>query len=101
MHAGQARRLAMAVAADIAGPDGYLLTTDADGIAAADWIERNVTNLRQGNDAVCGRTLLDPRDVHLIPAHLHEDDASEWQLIDLSDRMAWVLKSMTICGVSG
>jgi glycosyltransferase involved in cell wall biosynthesis len=91
MHAGQARRLAMALAADIAGPDGYLLTTDADGIAASDWVERNVANLRRGNDAVCGRALLDPGDVHLIPAHLHEDATREWQLIDLLDRMEWVL----------
>jgi hypothetical protein len=81
----------MALAAELAGPNGYLLTTDADGIAAPDWVEHNVAGLRHGNDAVCGRAVLDPRDVHRIPAHLHEDDARECQLIDLLDRMAWVL----------
>lgn len=89
--AGHARRQAMALAADIAGPDGYLMTTDADGIVATDWIERTVANLRRGNDAVCGRALLDPRDAHLIPAHLQEDDRRECQLTDLLDRMARLL----------
>jgi GT2 family glycosyltransferase len=89
--AGHARRHAMALAADIAGFGGYLLTTDADGIVARDWIEGTVANLRRGNDAVCGRALLDPRDAHLIPAHLHEDDRRQCQLIDLLDRMAWLL----------
>lgn len=89
--AGYARRLAMALAADIAGPDGLLLTTDADAVVANDWIERTVANFQRGNDAVCGRALLDPRDAHLIPAHLHEDDRRECQLIDLLDQMAWLL----------
>ena len=89
--AGHARRRAMALAAAIAGPDGYLMTTDADGIVATDWIERTVANLRRGSDAVCGRALLDPRDAHLIPAHLQEDDRGECKLIDLLNRMAWLL----------
>jgi glycosyltransferase involved in cell wall biosynthesis len=91
MGAGHARRQAMALAADIAGPDGYLLTTDADGMVAPDWFERSVANLRRGNDAVCGRALLDPRDAHLVPAHLHQDDRRECHLIDLLDCMAWQL----------
>ncbi len=89
--AGYARRRAMALAAEIAGSDGYLMTTDADSIVATDWVERTVANLRRGIDAVCGRALLYPRDAHLIPAHLHEDDRRECHLIDLLDCMAWVL----------
>jgi hypothetical protein len=89
--AGYARRMAMALAADIAGPDGYLLTTDADAIVANDWIERTVANFQRGHDAVCGRAALDPRDAHLIPVHLQEDDRRECQLIDLLDQMAWLL----------
>jgi GT2 family glycosyltransferase len=89
--AGHARRHAMTLAADIAGPGGYLLTTDADAVVASHWIERSVANLRRGCDAVCGRALLDPRDARRVPAHLHEDDGRECQLIELLDRMAWLL----------
>jgi hypothetical protein len=81
----------MAYAANVAGTGGYVLTTDADGSAAPDWIERNLANLNMGSDAVCGRALLDPLDAHLIPAHLHRDDERECRLIGLLDRMAWTL----------
>src|SRR5207344_129578 len=43
--AGNARRLAMEFAAQLAGRDGILLTTDADTIVAPDWVERNVGSL--------------------------------------------------------
>jgi hypothetical protein len=89
--AGYARGRAMALAAEIAGPDGYVLTTDADGIVAADWVARTVACLQRGADAVCGRALLDPRDAPLITKRLHEDDRLEGQLLDLLDQMAWTL----------
>ena len=87
-NAGNARRLAMLHAAELAGPDGVLLTTDADGVVAADWIERNLLAMKAGAELVCGRVVLDPLDAALIPSHLHADDALECVLTDLLDRIA-------------
>jgi len=88
--AGHARRIAMVLAADRAGPDGVLLTTDADALVPRDWIGRNLATLRRGADLVCGRVEVDPREAALIPAHLHADDALERRLIGLLDDMAWM-----------
>jgi GT2 family glycosyltransferase len=90
-NAGHARRLAMQLAAELAGDDGVLLTTDADSIAPPDWVMRNVRALRKRADVVCGRAVIDPVEAAIIPAHLHEDDARECRLIALSDTLAWML----------
>ncbi|MEJ0019975.1 MAG: glycosyltransferase [Acetobacteraceae bacterium] len=87
-NAGHARRLAMHQAASLTGADGVLLTTDADGEAAPDWIERNLHALANGADLVCGRVRLHAAEAARIPAHLHADDALECELRDLLDRMA-------------
>ncbi len=89
--AGHARRLAMEVAATLAGPDGVLLTTDADAMVAPDWVSRNLAALRHGADIVCGRALIDPEEAASIPPHLHADDARECRLIALLDELAWIL----------
>ena len=75
--AGQARRLAMQLAAGKLPPGGVLLGTDADGQIAADWLAANLFHIRQGADAVAGRAVLDAADAAAIPAVLHEDDARE------------------------
>ena len=75
--AGRARRLAMLRAAELAGPDGVLLTTDADGLVDPDWIAANLQALAQGADAVAGWVELHPIEWGQIPAKLHEDDARE------------------------
>ena len=75
--AGQARRLAMELAAGKLPPDGVLLSTDADGQVAPDWLAANLFHIRQGADAVAGRAVLDLADAAAIPAALHEDDARE------------------------
>ena len=75
--AGQARRLAMNLAADKLPPHGVLLSTDADGQVAPDWLAANLSHVRQGSDAVAGRAVLDPADAAAIPSMLHEDDARE------------------------
>jgi len=49
-NAGNARRLAMELAGDLAGPDGVLLTTDADTIVAHDWVEKNLLAVAAGAD---------------------------------------------------
>ena len=87
-NAGQARRLAMALAERQVRPDGVLLTTDADAVAAPDWIERNCKAIVTGADLVCGRIMLHPPDAALIPDHLHADDALECQLTEVLDRIA-------------
>jgi GT2 family glycosyltransferase len=91
VSAGIARRLAMQFAAEIAGPDGMLLTTDADTVVANDWIERNLLSLASGADLVCGRVSLDPVEAMLIPLHLHADDALERELTELLDLIATTL----------
>lgn len=52
-NAGRARAQAMALAAE-AAPDGILLTTDADGEPAPDWIAANLAALAHA-DVVAGR----------------------------------------------
>lgn len=90
-NAGCARRLAMQRAAELAGPGGILLTSDADTIVPPDWVRRNLAALGHGADVVCGRVEVDPREAALIPAHLHEDDARECALIAMLDDIAWTL----------
>ena len=68
--------------------DGVLLTTNADAVAAPDWIGRNCTAITTGAELVCGRVVLHPPEAALIPAHLHADDALECRLIELLDRIA-------------
>jgi len=90
-NAGYARRLAMQLAAELAGNDGILLTTDADSISPPDWVARNIRALENRADVVCGRAVIDPVEALIIPAHLHEDDARECRLIALLDSLAWIL----------
>ncbi len=90
-HAGNARRLAMRLAADLGGPGGVLLTTDADTIVAEDWVERNLLAMAAGAEVVCGRVEIDPIDAVHIPMHLHADDAREREFSELLDRIASVL----------
>jgi glycosyltransferase involved in cell wall biosynthesis len=86
--AGNARGLAMTYAAELAGHDGILLTTDADTVVAPEWIERNLQALAAGADLVCGRVTVDPTEAALIPMHLHADLALERELTELQDQLA-------------
>ena len=86
-HAGTARAEAMAIAADLAGPDGILLTTDADGCAMPNWIAANRAALGYGAEVVCGRAEIDPVEAALIPAALHADDAAEVAYATLLDEI--------------
>ena len=87
--AGEARRLAVSIAAEHAGARGLILTTDADATVPRDWVERNVAAL-QTADLVCGRVVLDAVESALIPTHLHADDALECELLGLLDEIAWI-----------
>jgi hypothetical protein len=90
-NAGHARREAMALAARLAGPNGILITTDADGVVPPDWVRQNLAGLRQGADVVCGQAVIDPTEAAMIPAHLHADDKLECVLIGMLDDMAWII----------
>ncbi len=90
-NAGTARSLAMARAASLAGPDGVLLTTDADGCVPPDWLATNLRGLAAGADAVAGRAVIDPEEAKLIPSALHEADARECAYAALIDEIASLL----------
>jgi hypothetical protein len=90
-NAGQARRLAMQHAADLAGCDGVLLTTDADAVVPEDWVERVLRAMSMGAELVCGCVDVDPTEAALIPANLNADDALECEFTRLLDEIALVL----------
>ncbi len=85
--AGHARQLAMAAAAEIAGPRGVLLTTDADGQVDPDWLAATLAAIADGADAVAGWVELHPIEWGQIPAKLHEDDARECAYDALCDEL--------------
>jgi hypothetical protein len=89
--AGMARRLAMERAALLAGPDGILLTTDADARAPPGWISANLSAIAQGADAVAGRAEIEPVGAKRIPAHLHAIDAKECDYARLLDEIRSLL----------
>ncbi len=86
-NAGTARRLAFDVAVQLAGRDGILLTTDADGLVEPDWLAANLDAIAAGADAVAGWVELHPLDWGKIPCELHEDDAREREYDALCDRI--------------
>ncbi len=89
--AGMARRIAMDHAAELAGPRGILLTTDADGRAPPDWLAANLAAIAEGADAVAGCAEIEPMGATLIPAHLHAIDARECAYAALLDEIRWLL----------
>ncbi len=88
---GWARRIAMDRAAELAGPGGVLLTTDADGCVVPDWLHANLAALATGADAVAGRAEIEPSGAQLIPAYLHDLDAQECRYAALRDEIAALL----------
>lgn len=86
--AASARRMAMERAALLAGPDGILLTTDADSRAEPDWLALNLEAIQRGADAVAGRAEIEPVGATLIPEHLHAADALECAYAALLDEIA-------------
>ena len=59
-HVGWARRLAMDAAADLVGPSGIILTTDADSRPVPGWLAANRAAVAGGADAVAGIIVPDP-----------------------------------------
>jgi Glycosyltransferase like family 2 len=89
--AGVARRLAMDRAAEIAAPDGVLLTTDADARVPSDWVAVNLAAITAGADAVAGRAEIDPVGARLIPDRLHTIVAGECAYARLLDEIGSLL----------
>lgn len=93
-HAGSARRRAMDLGADLLGPDGILLTTDADTRPPPSWVEENVKALSRDLDIVGGRILLDEAEP-VSPAVLAARAAQDryWQEVraieDAIDPVSW------------
>ena len=58
-HAGSARRRAMDLAAEFAGPDGVVLTTDADTRPPPNWVAQNMSAMASDLDIVGGKIVLD------------------------------------------
>jgi hypothetical protein len=89
--AGMARRLAMDRAAVLAGPDGILLTTDADARVPPSWVSANLSAIASGADAVAGRSEIEPVGARLIPEHLHAIGTREGAYASLLDEIRWLL----------
>jgi glycosyltransferase involved in cell wall biosynthesis len=83
--AGEARRLALAAAAEIAGPQGVIMTTDADCRPDESWAAKNLCEIARGADVVCGAAR-----IMAGPEHpgLHFDLAREAMYAELLDEIA-------------
>jgi GT2 family glycosyltransferase len=89
--AGEARRLALAQAAALAGPNGVIITTDADCQPGPDWVAKNLRAIGRGADAVCGAAHIIAEPGHDGPPALHFDLAREAMYAALLDEIAALL----------
>jgi hypothetical protein len=88
--AGEARRQALELAGDN-GRGAIILTTDADAILPASWVEQNVMEIATGADVVCGMAEISAQEAAAIPRALHEDDRRETLLLSILDEMLSIL----------
>jgi glycosyltransferase involved in cell wall biosynthesis len=86
-NAGEARRLALNIAAKLAGPRGVILTTDADCEVGPDWIALNLSEIAHGADVVCGMARISPEADHAVSGGLHFDLARESMYAMLLDEI--------------
>jgi hypothetical protein len=84
--AGEARRLALEHAAQLAG-GGIILTTDADAIPAPNWVSGNMDALEAGADVVCGIAEMQAMDQAFIRNGLNFDNMRETFLLNLLDEI--------------
>ncbi len=84
-HAGGARRHVMDRAADLAGPGGIVMTTDADSAVDIDWIAANLGEIGCGADAVAGVIGFDAAARQQLPDLGHR--TAEWRLAELHARL--------------
>ena len=84
--AGEARRLALHHAVELAG-NGLILTTDADAVPDRTWIAENLAAMNAGADVVCGTVEMDDADALKLPHRLKSDDAREKFLLRSLDEI--------------
>ncbi|MGF7154748.1 glycosyltransferase family 2 protein [Novosphingobium gossypii] len=93
-HAGSARRAAMNLGAEIAGIDGWLISTDADCRPPASWLEANLAQMA-ADRIVGGRIELDEREATTDPTifALRARFDAYWHAVraieDAIDPVAW------------
>jgi hypothetical protein len=90
-NAGMARHLAMRLAQEMAGENGIILTTDADGRVTSNWINANLAAMDAGADAVAGMALLDEREYASIPVELHYAEEKSEYFGTLLDEIDWLI----------
>ncbi|MEJ8574365.1 glycosyltransferase family 2 protein [Microbaculum marinum] len=74
---GLARQVGCRTALTLQPGLGYILTSDADGRVAPDWVANSVRHL-ETVDAVCGRFHADPAEEALLPDHIRPAAALEY-----------------------
>ena len=84
--AGEARRLALHHAMELAG-NGLILTTDADAVPDRTWIAENLAAINAGADVVCGTAEMDDADALKLPHRLKSDDVREKLLLRSLDEI--------------
>jgi glycosyltransferase involved in cell wall biosynthesis len=89
--AGIARRLAVRHAEILAGNEGIVLTTDADGVVATNWVATNVAAIAAGSDAVAGMAELDSEGAATVPLQLQIDEEKSEVFGTLLDEIDWLL----------
>ena len=93
-HAGNARRRAMDLGADLVGRNGIIITTDADTRPPPSWLQENIDALCLGLDIVGGRIVLDEKEP-ISPAVLAASVAQDryWHEVraieDAIDPVSW------------
>ena len=77
-NAGWARRLAMEQASALTGDSGHIVTTDADSVAAPNWLAEIEREFALGVDAVAGFVTADWDELSRLPAEVLAQGADEW-----------------------
>jgi GT2 family glycosyltransferase len=86
--AGEARRMALAAAEVLAGPNGIIITSDADCQPESGWIAKNLREIGRGADVVCGAARIIAEPGHAGSPALHFDLAREEMYAALLDEIA-------------
>ena len=87
---GSARRLGLDLGWRMVGPDGVLLTSDADTLVHPDWITQNLFELQHA-DLICGTVLGQPDEALALPHAIAAHGSVEWDYVTASIALAAAL----------
>lgn len=89
-HVGSARRLAMETAYAACGTPSRsaIMTTDADSVPAADWVENNLRHIENGVDLVGGLIIGDPAEEEQLGPEFRHRAALYSRYAQVVDRLA-------------